>query len=56
MPDLTSCLYVNLKENEEQPKNHRKILLLNEEPHFTIISPLSLLEKKLKILPKVFVK
>ena len=59
MPDFTWCDYVNLKENDELPKNNHKNFILNQEPEYTttspITSPMRLLEENLKMLPRMFV-
>ena len=41
---FTPVYYVYLKYNEEQPKNHHKYFVLKQKPHFTITSPLIILE------------
>ena len=46
MLDLTSDECVYFKENEEKPKIHHKIFILNQEQYFYITSPLELWEEK----------
>ena len=42
--------------NEEEPKIHHKVFILNQEPKFTITSPLGLLEKTIEIVAKIICK
>ena len=46
MPDLSYGNHVYLMENEEVPKVHHKIFILNQEQCFYIASPLELWEEK----------
>ena len=48
--------YVYFNYNEEEPKIHHKVFILNQEPKFTITSPLGLLEKTIEIVAKIICK
>ena len=56
MPDFTSGNYVYFKDNEEVPKSHHRVFILNQGSDFYITPPLKLLEESLSSLPKLFVK
>ena len=47
---------MHFKDNEEKPKIHHKVFILNQESEFIITSPLKLMGEKLLSLPKLFVK
>ena len=46
MSDFTSGDYLYFKDNEEEPKRHHKVFILNQESKFTITSLLKLLKEK----------
>ena len=58
MPGFTCGDHVYLKDNDDSPKNHNGIFVMNQEPNFNITppitSPVGLLEEKLKALPKIY--
>ena len=56
MPECTCGDYVYLKDNYEISKNHHKNFIMKQEPDFNITSQMRFMEKKLKMLPGIFVK
>ena len=56
MPYFTSGGYVDFNDCEGELKSHHKVFILNQELKITITSLLKLLEEKLLLLSKLFVK
>ena len=46
--DFTYVNYIYLKDNYDKPKNNHKIFILNQEPDFTITSPIAPLLRIMK--------